>query len=95
MSKIIGTPLNLPGSTIQGTPQEVAEKLFTNVIFPATEMLSKEDAYAAMDFAFHIMALSVSQFSECVSTADFKKNMDEVVNKIELITKRKRGELSS
>ncbi|WP_335953723.1 hypothetical protein [Acinetobacter higginsii] len=94
MSKVIGG-VDLPSMKIEGTSAEVAAKIFENIISPNTEMLFKKDPQAAAVFAYHIMGLAISQFAECVVTADFEKRMNIIVPQMVQRLKIERGELSS
>ena len=94
MSKVIGDVV-LPGMKIEGTAQEVAVKLFEQIISPNTAMLFKQDQQEAAVFAYHIMGLAISQFAECVTTDAFEKNMNNIVRKMVPNLKKERGELSN
>ncbi|NNP68925.1 hypothetical protein [Acinetobacter sp. Ac_5812] len=94
MSEVIGDVI-LPSLKIEGTAQEVAVKIFENIVSPNTEMLFKNDPQAAAVFAYQIMGLAVSQYADLVSTKHFKKHMDIVTHNLVQILKKERGELSN
>ncbi|WP_336938901.1 hypothetical protein [Acinetobacter modestus] len=94
MSEVIGDVI-LPSMKIEGTAQEVAVKIFQQIISPNTEMLFKQDPQSAAVFAYHIMGLAVSQFAECVVTSDFEERMNRIVDGMVQNLKKERGELNS
>lgn len=94
MSKVIGA-VNIQPSIVEGTPTEVATHIFQNIICPSTEMLIKQDPQAAMLFAYHIMGFGISQYAECVSTKQFKKQLDVITHNMVQRLKKERGELES
>ncbi|RLZ06832.1 hypothetical protein EAH57_14985 [Acinetobacter sp. 2JN-4] len=94
MSESIGDVV-LPGMKVEGTTEEVAVKIFEKIISPNTEMLLKKDPQAAATFALHIMGLGISQFASCVSTKQFKQQLEIITHNMVLSLKKERGELGS